>query len=498
MKRFLSVALSAVLAMSAFCSVGTCVLADDYENPGSPQNTAAALNSSSGDARQIDERSDPSNVVSVEFTPVSGSYEIYEGTSCEVYLDSQDKEYYHYFPVFQIGDKIILHLDNGGTSEYYFDDTSDWSSSDTYIEASFNSDAGDFVTVTMSYDQSSEHWLPENEYLLTVSCCGQTASATVKILENPVSSIEFVPATELIYYENVNGYFANDNSGESYFYYYPRTFVAGDMLRVSYASGSEAEYAFTENGSFESSGSLPIAADDVLFYTDQYTQHWSVESGGSYIVSYLGRTCTVPVTITDTETADGFVYVVLQDGSARLVSYSGSQTVVDIPSTLGGHTLVSIGERAFENGFGITEVTVPSGVTAIGDFAFASCTDLAVINLPGSLSSVGRYAFYYCTALADVYYGAGEAQWNAVAIGTGNSCLTDADIHFEITVIVGDVDGDGELTDWDAIVLNRYLAGWEVEMNSAAADTDGDGELTDWDAIVLERYLAGWDIELNQ
>ena len=32
MKRFLSVALSAVLAMSAFCSVGTCVLADDYEN----------------------------------------------------------------------------------------------------------------------------------------------------------------------------------------------------------------------------------------------------------------------------------------------------------------------------------------------------------------------------------------------------------------------------------------------------------------------------------
>ena len=65
-------------------------------------------------------------------------------------------------------------------------------------------------------------------------------------------------------------------------------------------------------------------------------------------------------------------------------------------------------------------------------------------------------------------------------------------------MIVGDVDGDGEITDWDAIMLNRYLAGWEVEMNSAAADTDGDGELTDWDAIVLERYLAGWDIELNQ
>ena len=67
----------------------------------------------------------------------------------------------------------------------------------------------------------------------------------------------------------------------------------------------------------------------------------------------------------------------------------------------------------------------------------------------------------------------------------------------DMQVMLGDVDGDGELTDWDAIVLNRYLAGWEVEINSAAADTDGDNELTDWDAIVLERNLAGWDIELK-
>ena len=68
----------------------------------------------------------------------------------------------------------------------------------------------------------------------------------------------------------------------------------------------------------------------------------------------------------------------------------------------------------------------------------------------------------------------------------------------DMQVMLGDVDGDGEITDWDAIVLNRYLAGWEVEMNSAAADMDGDGELTDWDAIILDRYLAGWDIALNQ
>ncbi|MCR5694746.1 MAG: hypothetical protein K6G89_07245 [Clostridia bacterium] len=61
----------------------------------------------------------------------------------------------------------------------------------------------------------------------------------------------------------------------------------------------------------------------------------------------------------------------------------------------------------------------------------------------------------------------------------------------------GDADGDGEITDWDAIIFNRYLAGWEVEIDLSGLDIDGDGEVTDWDAIILSRYLAGWQIELN-
>lgn len=72
-----------------------------------------------------------------------------------------------------------------------------------------------------------------------------------------------------------------------------------------------------------------------------------------------------------------------------------------------------------------------------------------------------------------------------------------ADCSAVITVadcILGDIDGNGEVDDWDAIVLNRYLAGWQVKIIEAAADMDGDGELTDWDAIDLERRLAGWDV----
>ncbi len=66
-----------------------------------------------------------------------------------------------------------------------------------------------------------------------------------------------------------------------------------------------------------------------------------------------------------------------------------------------------------------------------------------------------------------------------------------------IDCIIGDTDGDGEVTDWDAIVLNRYLAGWNVTIEVSAADVDDDGEVTDWDAIILDRYLAGWNVTIG-
>ncbi|MBP5312590.1 MAG: hypothetical protein J6112_07150 [Clostridia bacterium] len=61
--------------------------------------------------------------------------------------------------------------------------------------------------------------------------------------------------------------------------------------------------------------------------------------------------------------------------------------------------------------------------------------------------------------------------------------------------MMGDVDDDGEITDWDSILLDRYLAGWKVTINTDAADIDHDGEVTDWDSIILGRYLAGWKID---
>ena len=64
--------------------------------------------------------------------------------------------------------------------------------------------------------------------------------------------------------------------------------------------------------------------------------------------------------------------------------------------------------------------------------------------------------------------------------------------------IVGDIDGDEEITDWDGVMLARYLAGWKVEIASPEAlDIDGDEEVTDWDGVLLDRYLAGWNVSIG-
>ncbi len=76
---------------------------------------------------------------------------------------------------------------------------------------------------------------------------------------------------------------------------------------------------------------------------------------------------------------------------------------------------------------------------------------------------------------------------------------TQFNVHILKGYISGDLDGDEEITDWDGVLLARYLAGWDVDISKAdALDIDGDGEITDWDGVLLDRYLAGWDIKIGQ
>ena len=66
----------------------------------------------------------------------------------------------------------------------------------------------------------------------------------------------------------------------------------------------------------------------------------------------------------------------------------------------------------------------------------------------------------------------------------------------DATVLIGDVNQDGEVNATDRMILSRYLAGWEgygTKIKSMdAADIDRNSKVEAKDRMILARYLAGW------
>lgn len=78
----------------------------------------------------------------------------------------------------------------------------------------------------------------------------------------------------------------------------------------------------------------------------------------------------------------------------------------------------------------VVAIVLEPGVTSIGDYAFNYCNSLTSVTIPDSVTNIGSHAFYDCTALKNVYYSASHAQWSKIEIGSSNSCLTNAFIHY--------------------------------------------------------------------
>ena len=64
----------------------------------------------------------------------------------------------------------------------------------------------------------------------------------------------------------------------------------------------------------------------------------------------------------------------------------------------------TIGERAFLNCTGITEINLPSSVTTVEKEAFAQCVDVTSLTLGENLQNVGYQAFHGFVSLENLYY----------------------------------------------------------------------------------------------
>ncbi|ONI46883.1 hypothetical protein AN642_00425, partial [Epulopiscium sp. SCG-B10WGA-EpuloA2] len=122
----------------------------------------------------------------------------------------------------------------------------------------------------------------------------------------------------------------------------------------------------------------------------------------------------------------------------------------NIPKTIDGITVISIGDNAFRDCTELSSITLPDSITSIGTAAFFG-TGIEAIKVPDSVTSIGDGAFHSCIYLVEVvlpasitigvdvfsnnyslsviYYGGTEQQWEALNVNVSDSVL----VLFETT-----------------------------------------------------------------
>ncbi len=104
---------------------------------------------------------------------------------------------------------------------------------------------------------------------------------------------------------------------------------------------------------------------------------------------------------------EGYKYKELDDGTVEITGYWGKEGEIIsgklvIPSEINGKRVTSIGDSAFFQCSGLTQISIPEGVISIGNSAFCFCTGLTQISIPEGVASIGIGAFGQCTGLTQI------------------------------------------------------------------------------------------------
>ena len=136
----------------------------------------------------------------------------------------------------------------------------------------------------------------------------------------------------------------------------------------------------------------------------------------------------------ETYTYGDFEYSVLDDGTVEISRYRGNANVVDIPASINGKRVTSIGDNAFNNRTSLTNVTIPDSVTSIGDWTFHYCPGLTSITIPDSVTRIGKSVFYDCRNLTRITM-SNSVMWIGEEAFNGCNRLTSITIPNSVTSI---------------------------------------------------------------
>ena len=183
-------------------------------------------------------------------------------------------------------------------------------------------------------------------------------------------------------------------------------------------------------------------------------------SGNQYLISYYHRDYTfstnkfIVEAITGTLTLDTvtatkrndlytesdsslFTYEILNGLYIKILTYTGAEETVVIPSEIDGYIVQSVGDGVFRENKTIKTVVFPDTVISIGSSIFYKCTNLEEVKFSAGLKTIGDYAFAYCTGIKDLSL---PNTLNTIGSYAFRDCtgLTTVDFPDSVTTIYGD------------------------------------------------------------
>ena len=78
----------------------------------------------------------------------------------------------------------------------------------------------------------------------------------------------------------------------------------------------------------------------------------------------------------------------------------------------------------------LESIKIPDGITEIDSFTFYGCSALERVIIPNSVKNIFDRAFDGCSKLKDVLYVGDSSEWSEIYVGSYNSYLTKATIHY--------------------------------------------------------------------
>ena len=103
----------------------------------------------------------------------------------------------------------------------------------------------------------------------------------------------------------------------------------------------------------------------------------------------------------ETDSSIEFIYEI-NDGSAVITGYTGSDAVLIIPDTIEDYPVEAIAGSVFMGLDELTAAVIPDSVKTIGERSFSACPNLCTVSIGSGMETVGEYVFSACPMLTSI------------------------------------------------------------------------------------------------